>query len=253
MMHTGDGDVGWRSRQNDVAFFADGSLIWLEVDALIRRQTGGKRSLDDFARAFYGPPGGTPAVKTYTADDVYRALSEVSHYDWGGFFRSRLDAVGEPAPLAGLSAAGWELSFSTEPNAYDSTLEHVSLAQDEMYSIGLKADASGTVLDIQDGLAAARAGLVPGMHIVKVDGKPWARGVLRATIADAKLKGTMLTLQATLFDRTETYVLDYRDGLRYPHLVRNDKGVDVLAQISAPTISLRDSGATAPGSAAVTP
>ena len=41
-------------------------LIWLEADVKIRKQTQGKRSLDDFCRTFFGGPDGVPEIKAYT-------------------------------------------------------------------------------------------------------------------------------------------------------------------------------------------
>ena len=35
-------------------YYRAGQLIWLEADVLIRSRTGNRKSLDDFARAFFG-------------------------------------------------------------------------------------------------------------------------------------------------------------------------------------------------------
>src|SRR5436190_7118210 len=44
----------WRSWQRSEDYYSEGQLIWLDVDTLIREQSGDRRSLDDFARAFFG-------------------------------------------------------------------------------------------------------------------------------------------------------------------------------------------------------
>ena len=51
----------------------------------IRSLTGGKKSLDDFCRAFYGGASGHPDLKPYTFDDIVNALNAVAPYDWRGF------------------------------------------------------------------------------------------------------------------------------------------------------------------------
>src|SRR5262249_7573710 len=45
----------WRGLSD---YYYEGALIWLEADALIRRQTAGRNSLDGFCRSFFGGKGG---------------------------------------------------------------------------------------------------------------------------------------------------------------------------------------------------
>ncbi|PEL48597.1 peptidase M61, partial [Bacillus toyonensis] len=35
-------------------YYTEGALVWLEADQIIRDGTGGKKGLDDFAKAFFG-------------------------------------------------------------------------------------------------------------------------------------------------------------------------------------------------------
>ena len=35
-------------------YYNEGLLIWLEADQIIRRESGGKKSLENFARSFFG-------------------------------------------------------------------------------------------------------------------------------------------------------------------------------------------------------
>ena len=44
----------WR---RGVDFYDEGALLWLDVDTLIREKSGDRRSLDDFAKAFFGMRG----------------------------------------------------------------------------------------------------------------------------------------------------------------------------------------------------
>ena len=56
-------------------------LVWLEADMLIHEASNGTRSLDDFARAFFGVAPGSAgsgfAPLTYTFADVVAALDAV--------------------------------------------------------------------------------------------------------------------------------------------------------------------------------
>ena len=60
----------WRSWQRSEDYYSEGQLIWIDVDRIIRQQSGGKRSIDDFARAFFGMRDRDYGELTYTFDDV---------------------------------------------------------------------------------------------------------------------------------------------------------------------------------------
>ena len=44
----------WRDWQRFEDYYPEGAMIWLDADTLIREKSDGKRSLDDFSRAFFG-------------------------------------------------------------------------------------------------------------------------------------------------------------------------------------------------------
>jgi predicted metalloprotease with PDZ domain len=100
-------------RQED--FYQESALLWLEADALIRRSSNGRKSLDDFCKLFYGPPSTGPKVVPYDFDDVVKALSVVQPHDWAGFWTERLNRLRPQAPLEGLEAAGWRLEINATP------------------------------------------------------------------------------------------------------------------------------------------
>ncbi|KAG0731167.1 hypothetical protein G6F23_015576 [Rhizopus arrhizus] len=79
-------------------------MLWLEVEGKLRELSGNRRSLDDFARAFFGVGNGDWDVNPYTFDDVVATLNGIAPYDWATFLRGRLDGHG---PLTGgLALAG---------------------------------------------------------------------------------------------------------------------------------------------------
>jgi CDP-diacylglycerol--glycerol-3-phosphate 3-phosphatidyltransferase len=57
-----------------------------------RELSGGKRSLDDFARGFFGGKDGWGEPVTYTFEDVVAALQAIAPFDWARWFRDRLDS-----------------------------------------------------------------------------------------------------------------------------------------------------------------
>ena len=83
-----------------VDYYEEGMLIWLEADVTIRQLSHGTKSLDDFMKAFEGPPSSGPTMKPYTFEDVVQAMNSVQPYDWAGFFRERLQSTAPPRHLA---------------------------------------------------------------------------------------------------------------------------------------------------------
>ena len=71
--------TNWR---RSVDYYPEGELLWLDADMTIRSLTNGKKSLDDFTRAFYGGASGHAELKPYTFDDIVTALNAVAPHDW---------------------------------------------------------------------------------------------------------------------------------------------------------------------------
>ena len=49
-----DASDGWDNWRRNVDYYPEGELIWLEADTIIRKQSGGKKSLNDFCARFHG-------------------------------------------------------------------------------------------------------------------------------------------------------------------------------------------------------
>ncbi|HEV2064139.1 MAG TPA: M61 family peptidase, partial [Thermoanaerobaculia bacterium] len=56
----------WGAWRRGVDFYPESELLWLEADTVIRNESKGRKSLDDFCRAFLGGASGPPRVATYT-------------------------------------------------------------------------------------------------------------------------------------------------------------------------------------------
>ena len=101
---------GWSGWRRGTDFYAEGSLIWLEADVLIRQLTNGTKTLDDFCAAFHGQgDNGSVWVKPYTAADVFRSLNGVAAYDWKKFFTDRLTSKSADVPVGGFTNGGFKL------------------------------------------------------------------------------------------------------------------------------------------------
>ena len=206
-------------------YYRGGQMIWLEADALIRTKSGGRKSLDDFARAFFGVNDGEWKVQnTYTFEDVVKTLNGVQPHDWTTFLRDRLD--GKVALTGGVEASGWKLVYKDEPNAYAKASSRGGGA-DYTYSLGLSLNKEGVIGDVRWDSPAFKAGIGSGSTVVAVNGLAYDKDVLDEAVTAAKT-GAPIELMLRDFDIYRTIRLDYRGGLRYPHLERIEGKPDTL-------------------------
>ena len=105
----------WVSWQRPEDYYTEGLLIWLDADTKIRELSGGKKSLDDFAKLFYGIDNGSYITRTYTFDDVVAALNQVQAFDWATFLHKRVDELAPETPKDGITRGGYRLSYSDTP------------------------------------------------------------------------------------------------------------------------------------------
>ncbi len=215
-------------------FYNEGSLIWLEADTIIRTQSKGTRSLDDFCRAFHGGKSGPPEVVPYTYDDLVAALNQIVAYDWRAFFQARLTSLSEHAPLGGVQAAGWRLVYSDEQSALSKAYESQMGRLDLRYSIGALMDAEGDVTDVIPGTPAAAAGLVPGMKVLGVNMRRFSPQRLRDAIREGNTASANLQLLVSSQEDFLSLNVHYHGGERYPHLERNESKPDLLGIILSP-------------------
>ena len=222
----------YRNYQLSEDYYSAGQMIWLEADARIRAKSGGRKSLDDFARAFFGVNDGEWKVQnTYTFDDVVRTLDGVVKDDWATFLRDRLD--GRVPLTGGLEAAGWRLAFKDEPNALAKSYAKTGGA-DFTYSLGLSIGKDGKVGDVRWDSPAFNAGIGTGMTIVAVNDQEYSKDSLSDAVKAAKDDKAPIRLLVKTFDRYQTIPVDYHGGLRYPHLERIAGKPDLLTPIYAP-------------------
>jgi len=226
----------YRSWQMSEEYYSGGQMMWLAVDAKIRALTHDRKSLDDFARAFFGIDNGSYVTKTYTFDDVVAALNGVAKYDWASFLRARVDAL-RPPLLDGLAASGWKLVYTDKPSAYEKQYNSRPESPRHMYnfawSIGLTLTSSGEINDVRWNGPAFKAGVSTGATLVGVDGRAYTSDVLKQAIAAAKHSQAPIRLLLKYQGVLTTVPVDYHGGLQYPHLVRIKGTPDYLDQIIA--------------------
>jgi predicted metalloprotease with PDZ domain len=208
----------WRSWQRAEDYYSEGELIWLDADTLIRQMSGGQKSLDDFARAFFGVDDGSYQDVTYTFNDVVKALNAVAPYDWAGFLHQRLNSTGEGAPLDGITRGGYRLVYNDTPTDFFKAAEARRKNIDLTYSLGFIVGREAKLTDVLWEGPAFQAGLTVGSQIIAVDGVAYDGDRLKDIVKEGKTSRDPIEFIVKNGDRYRTVKIDYHGGLRYPHL-----------------------------------
>jgi predicted metalloprotease with PDZ domain len=240
----------WNALRRDQDYYFEGMLLWLEADAIIRQQSSGKRSLDDFCRKFLGARSSTAKVIPYELPEIVMTLSELADFDWAPFLEKRVSQPLETLPLEVIKRCGYRIEYSSKPPA-----EPISRrSRDEggvsaLDSIGLSFRGDGTVSEIAPGMAGDRAGFAPGMKVLGVNGKTFSRQRMLDALADSPTRHKIEFLLVE-GDILRTIVLSYAGGPRYLELVRDTSRPDLLAAILKPLERPAQASAATPSTGA---
>ncbi|MAF63488.1 MULTISPECIES: PDZ domain-containing protein [Sphingomonadales] len=224
---------GWTSYQRSEDYYNEGMMIWLEADQIIRRESGNARSLQDFARSFFGGREGDWGVVTYELPDVVAALNAVQPYDWQGFFQSRVFEVTPEVGKQGFALGGYELVYVPEASNFIRSGEAASGTTDLSHSIGLIVEKDGKIAQVMWGSPAFDAGMTVGDQITGVAGRDYSGEALKSAVAATTSTGSVQLLVKRGKRYRET-ALSYRGGLRYPALRKTGQGETGLDRLLAP-------------------
>jgi len=226
----GFGRSGWLNWRRGTDYYEEGDLLWLEVATIIHRESGGKKSVDDFCQAFYGGPNRGPEVKPYTFDELVGALNAIAPFDWATFLHERLNSTSAEAPVGGIENGGWKVTFNGEPPKSEGRRG----GPGDIYSIGLQVASDGTVTDSIVGSPAFEAGISSQMKIIGVNGRMFTQDLLSDAIKSAKDTSKPITLLLVVDDYFRTCTINYHGGPRYPHLLRDDTRPNYLDELIKP-------------------
>jgi predicted metalloprotease with PDZ domain len=224
---------GWTSWQRSEDYYNEGLLIWAEADANIRQGTNNRRSMDDFAKAFFGIRDGDWGVVPYTFDDVVRTLNGVFAYDWRSFLDQRVNRTTQRAPLAGFSRSGYRLDFAEEPTPAHAASLRSSKSNDLSFSVGLAIDKDAKITGVLWGSPAFKADMTVGQTILAVDGRTYSEEVIKELITAAKGGKASITLTVKRGEEVRTVPLSWNGGLRYPRFTKVGSGrgaLDILLE-----------------------
>jgi len=229
----------WSSWQRSYDYYPESDLIWLAADTKIRELSKGQKSLDDFAKLFFGIDDRSYITNTYTFEDLVKALNTVQPYDWTAFFRTRVYQVAPRVPVDGITQGGYRLVCNDiEPE----WMKHMDPSRGTSFvaSLGfvVKGDdddgPKGTITEVSRGSPAFKAGLTPEMRLQAVNDQAFSTSNLREAILAAEKSNAPIKLLLKRDKEFLTLTVDYRRGLRYPHLERVVPTPDLLDGILAP-------------------
>jgi len=223
----------WSMWMRSEDYYFEGMLIWLEADAKLRQLSGGRRSMNDFARAFFGINPGDQGLATYTFDDVVRTLNDIAPFDWAGWLRDRVYRT-DRAPLAWIEAGGYRLVYRDTPTPYLTARDRARKSLDLTFSAGVVMGEMGRIGSVVwDGPMFA-AGATAGATIVAINGRPYSNDLFREAIRAAQGSREPIRLLVKRGDHYRELNLDYHGGLRYPALERVGSGPSSLDALLAP-------------------
>jgi predicted metalloprotease with PDZ domain len=101
-------------------------------------------------------------------------------------------------------------------------------------SIGLLLGEDGRIYDVIYDSPSYKAGIGPGMRITAVNGSQYSPTVLKEAVEAAQATTAPIRLIIANGTQVQTYSVDYHDGIRYPHLERNESRPDYLEEILHP-------------------
>ncbi|MFS0772701.1 M61 family metallopeptidase [Sphingomonas sp. 1P08PE] len=225
---------GWVSWQRSEDYYNEGLMVWMEVDAMLRQKSGGRKSIDDFARAFFGIRDGDWGEVTYTFADVAATLDRIVPYDWAAFLTRRLTETGQPAPTQGFAMNGYRLVYGPDQSNYLKQVEKTRKNVDLSYSLGLVIGEGSAVTATIWESPSFKAGIDVGTQIQAVNDDAYTPEVLKAAIVAAKDGRDPIRLLVRNGDRLRTVAIDYHGGPRYPKLVKTGTGQTGLDKLLLP-------------------
>lgn len=231
-LHTGVSE--WSSWSRGFDYYPAAAMVWLEADQIIRQRSGGRRSLDDFAKRFFGVRDGDWGELTYTLQDVIADMNAVEPYDWAGFFNDRIYTARAGGLEAGVKLGGYRLAFGPTLNAYN---EAASADQEGVglnYSLGMGTDGEGKITNVRWDGPAFRAGLRSGDQILAVGDRSFDAKAFEERVKEATKGSAPISLLVKSGDTVRRFSIPYTGGLRYARLDPVSSGARGLDALIAP-------------------
>jgi predicted metalloprotease with PDZ domain len=228
--------LAWPNYSRTEDYYIEGLLVWLDADTLMRQKSGGKHSLSEFAKNFFGINNGSFVTVPYTFDDIVKAMNDVVPYDWASFLNDRLHTHGFATLLDGITRGGYKLVFTDKKSDFEKSIEGRRKGSDFTYSVGLTIGEGGKINAVSWGSPAFKANMAKGGKIIAINGVAYedSTDLAEAIKLAQGNKTTPIEILVQDANHFRTLRIDYHDGLRYPHLERVPNTPDLLDAILTP-------------------
>ena len=221
----------WRDWQRREDYYAEGVMLWLDVDMLLRELTSDRKSMRDFAPVFFGGAHNARTITTYTFADVCKTLNKIAPYDWAAYFNARLNAHDDIHLLDGLKRGGYRLVYTDEPTEFFVQHETDLGGMDLSTSLGLVVAKKGAVKSVAWEGPAFRAGISIGARLVSVGQQPYTDDLLKQAIKAAAVSRQPIDIAFEADGAVRSVKIDYFGSLRYPRLEPTPGAADRLRQL----------------------
>lgn len=227
--------VSWVSWQRSEDYYSEGMLIWLDTDTKIRELSDGKKSLDDFAKLFFGVNNGSYVTLTYALRDVVAALNTVQPFDWDTWLKTRVYETAPNTPEGGITRGGYRLTYTDREPDWEKRSRHDDEdAESFATSLGFSVKKDGAIENVWWDSPAFKAGITPDMQITAMNGTAFKLETLRQLVLDSEKDQVPLKFLLKRGDEFETIDVNYHGGLRFPKLERVPGTPDRLGDILTP-------------------
>jgi predicted metalloprotease with PDZ domain len=221
----------WRDWQRREDYYAEGVMLWLDVDMLLRELTADKKSMRDFAAVFFGHGQNTRTISTYTFADICKTLNNIATYNWAGYFNLRLNAHDDRHLLDGLKRGGYQLAYTDQPTEFFVRHEADLGGIDLSTSLGLVVAKKGAIKSVTWEGPAFRAGISIGARLVSVGQQAYTDDLLKQAIKAAAVSRQPIELSVEADGEMRSVKIDYFGSLRYPRLEPIPGATDRLLQL----------------------
>ena len=205
-------------------------MLWLTIDAIIRKQSQGKKSLDDFCHIFLGQQS-EKNVLPFDLKEVLRLLDEIVPYNWEKFVEENITRPMPSLSLTVLSLCGYSCDYQQEPGEYLKELMKHEQNVIVLDSLGMEFNKQGHVVNIIPEMPGEKAGFAPTMIVLAVNGKKFSRERLEEAIAESP-KTKKIEFLVSHDESCYSIVVDYEGGSKYFCLRREPNTPDILANIA---------------------
>jgi predicted metalloprotease with PDZ domain len=219
----------WSDLRRDQDFYNEGMLLWMECDAIIREESKGTKSLDDFCKIFFAKVPGKTTVAEYSFEDVVKSLEQTQHYDWNSLLSRRVRTPLEDLPLDFLVKLGYRMEYSDKPPR--GVNRNLSLAED---SLGFRM-AGNRIVSVFANTPGDKALLSPGMRVIEVNGEKYSVDAMQKALIDSVTKKS-IELEIQQGETKKKVTIPYVGGLRFRILKRLEDKPDGLLSIYAPKV-----------------